>query len=72
MAPWWIAAIPPTCSMARCHPLRHLVGLLACNPVNSPLATGDIVTTGPLTGAFPIVPGESWGTMLQGIELDDR
>jgi 2-oxo-3-hexenedioate decarboxylase len=49
--------------------LRHLVGLLARDPVNSPLATGDIVTTGTLTRAFPILPGESWSTTLHGIEL---
>ena len=52
--------------------LRHLVRLLASDPVNSPLATGDIVTTGTLTRAFPILPGESWGTTLHGIELGGR
>jgi 2-oxo-3-hexenedioate decarboxylase len=52
--------------------LRHLVGLLARDPVNSPLATGDIVTTGTLTRAFPILPGESWSTRLHGIELGSR
>lgn len=49
--------------------LRHLVGLLAGDPVNSRLATGDIVTTGTLTRAFPILPSESWSTRLHGIEL---
>jgi 2-oxo-3-hexenedioate decarboxylase len=52
--------------------LRHLVGLLARDPVNLPLATGDIVTTGTLTRAFPILPGESWSTTLHGIELGGR
>jgi 2-oxo-3-hexenedioate decarboxylase len=52
--------------------LRHLVGLLARDPVNSPLATDDIVTTGTLTRAFPILPGESWSTTLHGIELGGR
>jgi len=52
--------------------LRHLVGLLAHDPVNPPLATGDIVTTGTLTRAFPILPGESWSTTLHGIELGGR
>src|SRR5262245_6035816 len=52
--------------------LRHLVGLLARDPVNPPLATGDIVTTGTLTRALPVLPGESWSTMLHGIELDGR
>jgi 2-oxo-3-hexenedioate decarboxylase len=52
--------------------LRHLVGLLARDPVNSPLATGDIVTTGTLTRAFPISPGENWSTRLHGIGLGSR
>jgi 2-oxo-3-hexenedioate decarboxylase len=52
--------------------LRHLVGLLASDPVHSPLATGDIVTTGTLTRAFPILAGESWSTTLHGIELGGR
>ena len=44
----------------------------AADPVNSQLAPGDIVTTGTLTRAFPISPGESWGTRLHGIELGGR
>ena len=47
-------------------------GLLARDPVNSPLAPGDIVTTGTLTRAFPILPGESWSTTLRGIGLGGR
>jgi hypothetical protein len=31
-----------------------------CDPVNSSLATGDIVSTGTLTRAFPILAGERW------------
>jgi 2-oxo-3-hexenedioate decarboxylase len=50
--------------------LRHLVVLLARDPVNPPLAAGDIVTTGTLTRAFPISPGESWSTTVHGIRLD--
>jgi 2-oxo-3-hexenedioate decarboxylase len=52
--------------------LRHLVGLLARDPANSPLATGDIVTTGTLTRAFPVLPGENWSTTLRGIGLSSR
>jgi 2-oxo-3-hexenedioate decarboxylase len=52
--------------------LRHLVGLLARDPAASPLATGDIVTTGTLTRAFPILPGESWSTTVHGIKLGGR
>ena len=50
--------------------LRHLVGLLARDPVNRPLDPGEIVTTGTLTRAFPIKPGETWSTILHGIALD--
>jgi 2-oxo-3-hexenedioate decarboxylase len=52
--------------------LRHLVGLPARDPVNSPLAAGDIVTTGTLTRALPILPGESWSMTLHGVELRGR
>jgi 2-keto-4-pentenoate hydratase len=31
--------------------LRHLIGLLARDAINTPLAAGEIVTTGTLTGA---------------------
>ena len=50
--------------------LRHLVGLLARDPANPPLAAGEIVTTGTLTRALPIAPGEIWTTQLSGIALD--
>jgi 2-oxo-3-hexenedioate decarboxylase len=50
--------------------LRHLVGLLAYDPVNPPLAAGEIVTTGTLTRAMPVKAGETWSTALEGIALD--
>jgi 2-oxo-3-hexenedioate decarboxylase len=50
--------------------LRHLVGLLTRDPVNPPLAAGEIVTTGTLTRAMPIKSGETWSTALEGIALD--
>jgi len=50
--------------------LRHLVGLLAHDPINPPLAAGEIVTTGTLTRAMPLKPGETWSTALHGIALD--
>jgi 2-oxo-3-hexenedioate decarboxylase len=50
--------------------LRHLVEVLASDPVNPPLAAGEIVTTGTLTRAFPVAPGETWTTELSGIALD--
>jgi 2-oxo-3-hexenedioate decarboxylase len=50
--------------------LRHFVGLLAGDPVNHALAAGEIVTTGTLTRAMPVQPGEIWSTALSGIALD--
>jgi 2-oxo-3-hexenedioate decarboxylase len=50
--------------------LRHLVDLLASDPVNPPLAAGEIVTTGTLTRAFPVIAGETWKTELTGIPLE--
>jgi 2-keto-4-pentenoate hydratase len=50
--------------------LRHLVGLLASDPVNPPLGAGEIVTTGTLTKAMPIAPGEVWTATPAGIALD--
>lgn len=49
--------------------LRHFNDLLAEDPVNPPLAAGEIVTTGTLTRAFPVAPGETWSTRLSGIDL---
>jgi 2-oxo-3-hexenedioate decarboxylase len=49
---------------------RHLVELLAGDTLNPPLAAGEIVTTGTLTRAFPVVAGEVWTTELTGIPLE--
>jgi len=50
--------------------LRHLVGLLAADPHNPPLAAGEIVSTGTLTKAMPVAPGEAWTAVPDGIALD--
>lgn len=47
----------------------HLIAVLASQPSAEPLRAGDLVTTGTLTGALPIRPGESWSTTLDGIAL---
>jgi hypothetical protein len=49
-----IGVMPKTCRGARS--LRHLVGLLASDPLNPPL--GEIVSTDALTKAMPIAAGE--------------
>jgi 2-oxo-3-hexenedioate decarboxylase len=50
--------------------LRHLVETSAQDPLNPPLAAGEIVTTGTLTRAFPVAAGEEWSTRLSGIPLE--
>ncbi|NML13968.1 2-keto-4-pentenoate hydratase [Azohydromonas caseinilytica] len=49
--------------------LGHLVELLAGEPSAPALQPGDIVTTGTLTTALPVRPGERWSTALRGIAL---
>jgi 2-oxo-3-hexenedioate decarboxylase len=50
--------------------LRHLVELLGVDQINPPLSAGEIVTTGTLTRALPVAPGETWTTELTGVTLD--
>ncbi|HEX5210489.1 MAG TPA: fumarylacetoacetate hydrolase family protein [Pseudolabrys sp.] len=50
--------------------LHHLAELLAADPDSPPLAAGDIVTTGTLTKAMPIAPGETWTAVPRGVALD--
>lgn len=49
--------------------LKHLVGLLAQDRDNPPVAAGEIITTGTLTKAMPVKPGHRWTTELTGIPL---
>ncbi len=51
--------------------LRHLVRGLAEHSGDYRLGPGDIVTTGTVTRAFPVFPGERWSTRLTGLELPD-
>ena len=50
--------------------LRFLVEEIARFPGNAPLQAGEIVTTGTLTDAQPVRPGERWSTALEGIGID--
>ncbi len=49
--------------------LRHLATLLAEDRHNPPLAAGEIITTGSLTRAFAVAPGETWSTGIEGLPL---
>lgn len=45
--------------------LAHLVELLKKHP-DAPLRAGEIITTGVLTDAHPVAPGETWRTEVTG------
>lgn len=49
--------------------LAHLVEILAAQTDFPQLAAGEIVSTGTLTDAAPVMPGETWSTEISGIEL---
>src|SRR5881396_1484196 len=49
--------------------LAHLVGLLAKQPGAPALEAGEIVTTGVITDAHPVAPGEIWSTRIAGAAL---
>ena len=49
--------------------LGHLVELLRSQADAPPLAAGEIVTTGTLTDAHPVAPGETWHTEIAGISM---
>ena len=49
--------------------LGHLVELLAKQPEAAPLGAGEIISTGTLTDAHPVGPGESWSTEIRGLPL---
>jgi len=42
------------------HALVHLARVLALQPQFTALAAGEIVTTGTITDAWPVAPGETW------------
>jgi len=49
--------------------LSHLVDLLADDPDNPALAPGELVTTGSLTRAVDVAPGQIWETRIDGLAL---
>ena len=50
--------------------IRYVMDLLAHDKDNPPLAAGEIVSTGTLTRALPVTPGETWTTRLKGIAIE--
>jgi 2-oxo-3-hexenedioate decarboxylase len=49
--------------------LGYLVELLARQPEAPHLAAGEVVTTGVLTDAHAVAPGQRWSTSLRGLPL---
>lgn len=51
--------------------LGFLADLLATQPQMQPLAAGEIITTGTITDALPVRPGETWSTEIDGLPLQN-
>jgi len=49
--------------------LGHLVQVLAAQTGAAPLVAGEAITTGTITDAHAVRPGEVWSTRLQGLPL---
>jgi 2-keto-4-pentenoate hydratase len=49
--------------------LAHLADIVSSQPEAAQLEAGEIVTTGTLTAALPIEPGETWRTETEGLAL---
>ncbi len=49
--------------------IKHLLELLKDDPHNAPVAAGEIITTGTVTKAWPVAPGEIWRTEVSGLKL---
>jgi 2-oxo-3-hexenedioate decarboxylase len=49
--------------------LGFFVDLLRNQPEAEPLRAGEIITTGVLTDAHPVTPGEAWHTEISGLPL---
>jgi len=51
------------------HALRSWVDAMAARPERWPIVAGDIVTTGTITDAAPLAPGQRWQTRLSDPRL---
>jgi 2-keto-4-pentenoate hydratase len=49
--------------------IAHLIAVLAKQPLSVPLQANEIVTTGTVTSAQVVRPGETWRTAIDGIAL---
>lgn len=51
--------------------LGFLADLLARQPFMQPLAAGELISTGTITDALPVRPGETWSTEISGLPLQN-
>lgn len=51
------------------HAVAHLIGALASRPAATPVQAGECITTGTLTAAWPVRPGQTWSTHIDGLPL---
>jgi 2-oxo-3-hexenedioate decarboxylase len=51
--------------------LTHLARLIADQPQAPKLAAGEIVTTGTITDAWPVAPGETWSSDFGELGIED-
>ena len=49
--------------------LAHFIGVLDGLPDHPRLEAGEIVTTGTLTTALPVAPGQAWSTRFEGLAM---
>lgn len=49
--------------------VAHLISLIAANPTMAPIQAGELITTGTLTKAWSVSPGERWRTEVEGLDL---
>lgn len=50
--------------------IRHCLDVIAHFPGSESIAAGEVVTTGTLTDAMPVKPGETWSTVFAGTDLE--
>jgi 2-oxo-3-hexenedioate decarboxylase len=53
------------------HALGFLADLLSEQPFMQQLAAGEIVSTGTITDALPVKPGETWSTEITGLPVQN-
>ena len=51
--------------------LGFLADLLARQPFMQPLAAGELISTGTITDALPVRPGETWSTEIDVLPLQN-